>query len=62
MRIYLDDCICPDCTHCDLENDLCRVERWRYPTDGCFDFVNKETPDGDSALIQILGAIKGEEQ
>jgi len=41
-RIYEDDCICPDCIHCDPVADECRKGRWRYPTDGCFDFVSRE--------------------
>ena len=41
-RIYEDDCICPDCIHCDPVADECRKGRWRYPTDGCFDFVSRD--------------------
>ena len=57
-RIYLDDCICPDCANCDIDGDLCKIGRWRYPTDGCFDFISKDNPCGDNALTVILRAIK----
>ena len=56
-RIYTDDCICPDCVNCDIEADICKVGRMRYPTDGCFDFVPKDDPDGDNALTKVLKAI-----
>jgi len=58
MRIYQDDYICPYCVECDKENDLCRIGRWRYPTDGCFDF-RKEGEE--NALTQVLAALRGEE-
>ncbi|MBU0907746.1 MAG: hypothetical protein KKE05_06340 [Nanoarchaeota archaeon] len=57
-RIYMDDCICPGCANCDSEHDICKVDRWRYPTDGCFDFVSRDNPGGDNALTKGLKAIK----
>jgi len=58
-RIYPEDCICPECIHCDIEADDCKIGRWRYPTDGCFDFVSKDSPNDGNALTQILCALKG---
>uniref|UniRef100_A0A6M3XU57 Uncharacterized protein n=1 Tax=viral metagenome TaxID=1070528 RepID=A0A6M3XU57_9ZZZZ len=56
-RIYLDDCICPECSNCDSELDVCRIGRWRYPTDGCFDFVSKDNPDGGTRLENFLKEV-----
>ena len=39
-RIYEDDCICPDCIHCDPVADECRKGRWRYPTEWLFNAEN----------------------
>ena len=53
------DCICGGCIHCDKELDDCKIGRWRYPTDGCFDY--QETEDGENALTMVLKAIKKKE-
>jgi hypothetical protein len=57
MTYYADDCICPDCINCDVENDKCNIGRWRYPTDGCFDFVDKDHPDDPPALELMIKAV-----
>ena len=56
-RIYEDDCICPDCIHCDPVADECRKGHWRYPTDGCFDFTDKADPDGGTTLEKFFTAV-----
>jgi len=53
-----NDYICPDCVRCDVEHDFCTIGRMRYPTDGCFDFVPRNEPDGNNALTKELKAIK----
>jgi hypothetical protein len=57
-RIYQDDCICPDCYNCNTENDLCKIGRGRYPTDGCFDFTERDSPEEGTNLEKFLGAVK----
>jgi len=54
---YADNCICPKCINCDIQRDECTMGRWRYPTDGCFDFVNVNDPSGENALTKLLKAI-----
>jgi len=57
----IHDCICPDCKFCDVENDTCKAGRLRYPTDGCFSFVDKKTPHDEDVLIKYLKTITGKD-
>lgn len=56
-RLYLPDCICPDCKHCDKEKDICKIGRWRYPTDGCFDFTDINDPSDETSLEKTISRI-----
>lgn len=55
---YSDDCICPGCVFCDQEANECKKGRWRFPTDGCFDFTDKNDPDGGTTLDKFFEAVK----
>ena len=54
---YQDDCICPDCTNCDVELDVCLIGRRRYPTDGCFDFTPRE--EGQNEVEKVKTRHEG---
>jgi hypothetical protein len=54
---YDVDCICPKCINCDIQRDECKIGRWRYPTDGCFDFIDVKDPNGENTLSKLLKTI-----